>query len=419
MDKEYDFVIIGAGMAGLSAAMELEKFEKKILVIEKEDRAGGRVKTDQKDGYRLDRGFQVLLTEYPQAKDILNYDQLNLKSFKHGAHCFSNTEQFEVIDTHRHKLALPKMAFSPVGSLTDKLRMNNLSARLRNADIAEIFGRPEHTTREYLKQLGFSDRMMKRFFEPFFAGIFLENNLETSSRMFEFVFKMFAEGDTTIPAKGIEEIPKQMRNSLKRTEFRFHTEVDKIEGNTIHIKDGDVVTCNQIIVATVPDKLVDQVDTVQKWRSTATYYFSADKSPLHKNIIALNYNDNRLVNNFTVLSDVSKDYAPKGKHLIAASLTEMPDGSVEQVSTRIKNELGRTFGAQVSQWQFLQSYHISHALPQPESFEYDIHLEECRLRPGLYLAGDYLLNGSLNAAIRSGKIAAQAAVLDYKANVSV
>lgn len=417
MDKDYDFVIIGAGMAGLSAARELEKFERKVLVIDKEDRVGGRVKTDQKDGFRMDRGFQVLLTEYPQAKEVLDYDALDLKTFKHGAHCFSNTDRFDVRDTHRHKSALLKMAFSPVGTFTDKLRMNNLGARLRRVGLEEIFERPEHSSYDYLKKLGFSDKIIKRFFEPFFAGIFLENRLETSSRMLEFVFKMFAEGETAIPAKGMEEIPRQIRAGLKNTEFKFHTEVEKIEGDTIHIKDGESICCHQIIVATEPDQMIDQVNTAQRWRQTATYYFSADKSPLNSNVIALNYNEDKLVNNFTVMSDVSKHYAPKGKHLIACSLTDVPDSSVEEVSTRIKNELGRTFGSQVSQWEFLQSYHIRKALPNPETFEYDIHLEECRLRDGLYLAGDYLLNGSLNAAIRSGKIAAQAAVLDFKANM--
>lgn len=416
MESNYDVVIIGAGIAGLSAALELEKYDLRILVLEKTDRVGGRVKTDEVDGFLLDQGFQVYLTEYPEGKMLLDYDDLNLKPFYSGAVCYRNDRKFTITDTKRHKLKLPSMALSPVGSLMDKIRLGNLNARLKTVAVEDIFSRPEYTTLEYLKQKGFSDKIIERFFRPFFAGIFLENELETSSRMFEFVFKMFAEGNATIPAGGMEDIPKQMKSRLKSTEFMFHSEVSKIEGKRIELKNGDPIESEHIVVATDADKILPQLTSEIPWRQTATYYYSADKSPLNNNIIALNYAKPKVVNNFTVLTDTAKNYAPKGKHLISVSLSEVPSESVEEVSREIKNELALTFGAEVQSWKFLKNYHIKKALPIPEDVQGEIPFSETQIKEGLYLAGDHLLNGSINGAMKSGKLAAQSVVFNFNAD---
>lgn len=413
MDKNYDVIIVGGGIAGLTAAIELEKFNLKILIIEKSDRVGGRVKTDVVDGFQLDHGFQVYLSDYPEGKAMLDYDALQLHPFYSGAICFNDYKKFEITDTSRHKMALPRMAFSPVGTIMDKVRIGNLSAHLQQTSIEDIFESPELNTLDYLRQKGFSKKIIERFFKPFYSGIFLENELQTSSRMFEFVFKMFAEGVAAIPAKGMEEIPRQLKSKLKTTEFRFHTEVKSVQHDTLYLADGNTLSCNNIIIATNGDNIIGQLETAMQWRKSATYYFSADKSILKKNIIALNYHPGRLVNNFTVLTDTAPGYAPKKKHLISVSLTHIPEKSVEEVSHDIKNELALAFGTSVQGWKFLHNYHIEHALPVGHDLKAEIPFTQTRLRDGLYLAGDHLLNPSINGAMKSGKLAAQAVVLNY------
>ncbi len=416
MESNYDVVIVGAGLSGLAAAIELEKFDLRILVLEKTGRAGGRVKTDELDGFLLDRGFQVYLTEYPEGKQILDYDALDLKPFYSGALCFSKGQKFTVTDTNRHPLLKPKMALSPVGSFMDKIRMGNMAARLKGVSVEDIFERPSHTTADYLHQKGFSRKIIERFFQPFYSGIFLERDLSTSSRMFEFVFKMFAEGYAAIPAQGMEQIPKQLKSRLKNTEFRFHSEVINIDGKNLQLKEGDKLSCDHIIIATDADGVLSQLNTAIPWQRAATYYYAAEKSVLKKNIIALNYRQPRLVNNFTVLTDTASTYAPSHQHLISVSLNDIPAESVEEVSREIKNELALTFGSEVQAWKFLKNYHLKKALPRPENIKGDIPFSETRLRDGLYLAGDHLLHGSINAALVSGKRAAQAAVFNYNAN---
>lgn len=416
MQGEYDVAIVGAGLAGLAAAIELEKFELKTIVIDKADRVGGRLKTDEADGFLFDHGFQVYLDAYPEGKALLNYSDLDLRAFEPGAVCFDDHTRFIVKDTTRKPSALPRMAFSPVGSFMDKIRMGNLAARLKSTNVEDIFIRPEHTTLDYLRQQRFSEKIIERFFQPFFSGIFLEPKLKTSSRMFEFVFKMMSEGLACVPNEGMEMIPRQMRSRLKNTEFRFHTAVKEIREQELVLEGTDNVTAKHIIIATDPSDLVPQLAGKTEWKQTATYYFSAPKSPMNQNMIALNFSKKRLVNNFCVISDIAPGYAPSGQHLISVSLTEIPDGTEQEIAHQIKNELSDSFGDQVQAWELLRSFHLTHALPKVQETRYSVPISETKIRDGLYLAGDQMLNASINASLKSGLLAAQEAVLQFRSN---
>ena len=205
-----DVLIIGAGLTGLSAARHLYRQNFSVKVLEATDRVGGRVKTDRVDGYLLDRGFQVLLTQYPETKEWLDYDALDLKPFAPGATILNEQGIHQVMDPFRVPTAAFKTLAAPVGSLADKLRMLWLKNRLKGMTLEDIFAQPEITTLSAIQKYGFSERMLRNFFQPFIAGIFLENGLITSRREFDFVFKMFSEGDTAVPAQGMEEIPRQL-----------------------------------------------------------------------------------------------------------------------------------------------------------------------------------------------------------------
>ena len=160
--------------------------------LEAKSNTGGRVKTEIIDGWILDVGFQVLLDAYPMSKKYLNYIDLDLQKLIPGARIYTENDSFIFGDPLRNiKLLFPTL-FSSVGSLLDKLRILQLNIRLKNMQIEAIFNEKETTTLTYLQNLGFSDKIIDQFFKPFFSGIFLENELRTSSRMFEFIFKLFS-----------------------------------------------------------------------------------------------------------------------------------------------------------------------------------------------------------------------------------
>ena len=215
--------IIGGGVSGLIAARVLEKKGFNPIILEASERVGGRIKTDIIEGYQLDHGFQVLLTAYPAVKKYLDYDALNLQFFLPGAYIFKANTQSIIGDPLRDVSLLISTLFSGIGSISDKFKILKLNHKIKKKSLTDIFSEKEQTTLSYLKEFGFSKDMLNDFFIPFFSGIFLENKLETSSRMFEFVYKMFGEGHAAIPKAGMEAIPKQLLNNLKTTTFQYNT----------------------------------------------------------------------------------------------------------------------------------------------------------------------------------------------------
>jgi phytoene dehydrogenase-like protein len=255
--KEYKIHIVGAGISGLVAAKVLEDKGFEPIILEATDRVGGRVKTDVVNGYQLDHGFQVLLTAYPAAQKYLDYKALNLQRFLPGAAIFKKSKASIIGDPLRDISLLFPTLFSGIGSVKDKLKVLKLNHYLKKKSLEEIFNSKSQTTKSYLMDYGFSDEMIKQFFKPFFSGIFLETELETSSRMFEFVYKMFGEGDAAIPKAGIEAIPKQLCQNLKHSTFKFNTKV--------------LIEICGILKGVIKPRLEEQLDIIQKYENRLIY----------------------------------------------------------------------------------------------------------------------------------------------------
>ncbi|MEM6523498.1 MAG: NAD(P)/FAD-dependent oxidoreductase [Bacteroidota bacterium] len=399
-----EVIIIGAGIAGLTCAIELEKRGIHPLIIEATDRAGGRVKTDIKDGYLMDHGFQVLLTAYPEAQQYLDYNKLELKTFDPGAIIYEGNRHYEISDPLRNLSSVFSMAFSPVGGLGDKLKMAKLTSNVKKQDLEAIFKKDEVTTLAHLRNYGFSERIIANFFKPFFGGIYLENVLDTSSRMFDFVFKMFSEGHAAIPARGIEEIPKQLESQLKQTEFLFNTRVKQVN-NEVVLENGETLKPKKVVIATQPEAIMNGFNEKPAYQSVLNLYFSCHNPIIKKPLIGLVTEENKLINNFCDLTTVSKAYSPSGKRLISVSVNNDQNIDIQDV---VRQELAELSGHDTKAFEFLASYHIPKALPINQDIKYDMAATEVKLHDDIFLAGDYLLNASLNAAMLSGRRAAEA-----------
>jgi phytoene dehydrogenase-like protein len=405
-----EITIIGAGIAGLTAAVYLNRKGHKVKILEASDRVGGRIKTDLVEGFRLDRGFQVLLTAYPETKDLLDYKKLNLKRFLPGATVLYDGGQFEIADPFRRPSALFSTLFAPVGSIKDKINTLFLKNKLLHIRIPEIFKQDEQKTLNQLAEYGFSPKMIDRFYKPFFSGIFLENELTTSQRMFDFVMKMFSEGDAALPALGMEEIPKQLVTLLPENTILYNVKVIKIEGDKIHTEAGTTYETDKILIATEANAFAKAYISESKIKSNpvTNVYFEAIKAPSNKAVVILNASKNKKwVNNFTVMSNVSKNYAPKGKVLLSVSCNLIPTLDDLALADAIKMELKQWYGEEVFEWKLLKVYTINYALPNQENVTNELNTDQIQLSKNLFICGDHLLNGSINAAMKSGRLAAE------------
>lgn len=406
-----DVIIVGAGLAGLAAAVHLHRQGRKVLLLEASDRAGGRIKTDSYEGFLLDRGFQVLLTAYPETQALLNYTDLKLKKMLPGATVLYDGGSFEIADPFRRPSAAFATLFAPVGTLKDKINTLWLKNRLQKLTIDEIFEQPEQTTSKQLADYGFSPKMIQRFYAPFLSGIFLENDLKTSRRMFDFVMKMFSDGDVAIPALGMEEMPKQLVAMLAEGSIQCHTKVTAIDGNKVTTADGTVLEANQILLATTANTLTQKYFPKQKMTShqVTNIYFEANEAPTKKAVVILNAStQKKWVNNLTVISNMSEAYAPKGKVLISVSYNGIPTVDDATLAENMKQELKQWYGEKVNSWKMLKAYRIQYALPTQERVRNEITASEIKISDTLFICGDNLLNGSINAALKTGRLAAEA-----------
>ncbi len=412
--KDQKIYIIGAGVAGLVAAIELEKAGYSPVILEGSEGIGGRMKTDEVNGFLLDHGFQVLLTAYPEAKKYLDFAALNLKYFEPGAVIFGAKETFIISDPLRNPLKVVSMAFSQVGSFLDKVKMFNLTQMLKSKKIEEIFNEKSIPTHQYLVDYGFTEQFISNFFKPFFRGIFLEKELNTSSRMFEFVFKMFSQGMGAVPEKGMIQIPKMLREQLKSTEIIFDSKVTAVQGTEIKLEGGETILADRLIIATQPDKFMKQLEgQFAKPKSVVTLYFSLHKSFMSSAMLGLVPRENHLINNLVFMSDVSPAYATNGRALLSVSIldTELKE---KELIKAVQSELESLTLINADFFKFVKSYHITYAIPTVEDVKNSIPFTECKIADHVFLAGDYLLNGSINAAMTSGRTAAEAVVHSYQ-----
>jgi len=421
-----DAVIIGAGLAGLACAVVLERTGLDIALLEASDAPGGRVRTDRVDGFLLDRGFQVLLTAYPEAQRIFDYPTLELKPLRPGALVWRGGRFHRFADPFREPLAAIQTALDPVVPLADKLRVARLRARVTKGQPQDLFTGEETTTRSYLERYGFSPRMIETFFQPFFGGVFLEKDLSTSSRYFEFLFRMFSTGSVAVPSAGMEALPAQLVSKLKPATLQVDCRVTSIRGKqndfSIQSFDGRSFKAKAVIVAAAAPQLLQQPGFEDRhfpiaWNQTTTFYFAAGRAPIDGPILALNGEGSQAgpVNNAVVMSAVSSSYAPAGTHLISVSVighAPYEERSLASLAHDVRAQLKVWFGAEVDHWQLLRAYPIEKALPLQARAAWEKADPRIHAVTGVYRAGDFTETASIQGALVSGRRTAEALLSD-------
>jgi phytoene dehydrogenase-like protein len=411
-----EVLIIGAGLAGLCCGRILHQTGISCLILEASDGVGGRVRTDRVDGFLLDRGFQVLQTAYPEARRVLDYPAFNLKPFYPGALVYYDGRLHRVGDPLRQPRHLFSTLFSPIGTLVDKLRVARLRRRVSQVSLEDLVRRSETSTLAALKAQGFSEAMIERFFRPFFSGVFFDRELAASSRVFEFVFRMLAEGDTALPAGGIGAIPAQLATALPGGSIRTGSPVARVEEGKVVLASGEEVQGRLVVLATDGSETARLLGGKKAFGTVgcACLYFAADQPPVAEPILVLDGENEGPVTNLAVVSNVAPSYAPPGSSLIQATVvgnSEMADIDLEVKS---REQLSRWFGPEVDGWRLLRIYRITKALQDQRPPTSDPLSQPVQLSPWLFVCGEYQGLSSIHWAMISGRRAAEAVIGELK-----
>jgi phytoene dehydrogenase-like protein len=405
-------IIVGAGLAGLCCARVLHRADVPFLILEASDGVSGRVRTDNVEGFLLDRGFQVFQTAYPEARRVLDYSTLNLKPFYPGALVYFGGRLHRVGDPLRQPQHFFSTLFSPIGTLADKLRVARLRWRVSQGSIEDLFRRPETSTLAALKAQGFSESMIESFFRPFFSTVFFDRELASSSRMFEFVFRMLAAGDTALPAGGIGAIPTQLAAALPEGSIRTDAPVTRVEEGKVVLASGEEVPARAVVLATDGSETVRHLGGEKPFATVdcCCLYFAAAKPPVAEPILVLDGENTGPVTNLAVVSNVAPSYAPPGQALIQATVVGNPEISDQDLEAQSRAQLTRWFGPEVGGWRLLRIYRISKALPDQTPPTPDPLSQPVYLSPWLFVCGEYQSLSSIHWAMVSGRRAGEAVV---------
>lgn len=406
MTSEHPVVVVGAGLAGLACATTLHRAGVPTRVLEASDGVGGRVRTDVVDGFRLDRGFQVLLTAYPEAHRQLDMEALDLRSFDAGALIQLGSHASVVADPFRAPGRILESVRSPAASLADKLRIARLRRRLRSVHPATLLRGDDMSTDRMLRDAGFSDRTIERFFAPLFGGIQLDPDLTTSRRMFDVVFRMLSDGDSAVPALGMQAIPDQLVAQLPDGAVELDRPVEAVSARSVTTSDGTVAASAVVVACDGPAaaRLLDLPPVSSK--SVGAVYFSADEPPTGERLVVLDGRRGPVLN-AAVMSNVAPSYAPPGRHLVVAALPGHVDGDLPAVA---RDAMSEWWGSQVGSWEHLATYRIAHGQPAqlpPFGPKQPVCVDD------LFVCGDHRDTASIQGALYSGRRCARA-VLDRR-----
>jgi phytoene dehydrogenase-like protein len=403
-------LVVGGGLAGLACARRLHRLGIPVRILEASGKAGGRIKTDHRAGYRMDRGFQVLQTAYPEARRVLDFPRLDLRCFAPGAMLRIRGRFYTLADPMRRPRKLVETLTAPIGGWRDRLRLLRLTRRVSRGSLESLFLQPESTAMDFLKAEGFSATMINRFFVPFFGGVCLDPQIRASSRVLLYVLRMFASGEAALPAQGMEEIPKQLVADLPSECVQTGTRVNRIRKDKIFLEDGRTMSARAIVLATEgPDtaRLLGS-DTAQTSIAETCLYFSCDQVPWHPPYLLLNGDGSGPINNIAFPSRVSPDYAPAGKSLVSVVVLGNPNQDDDLLIRRVKDQLVDWFGPEVRRWRHLQTYRIAHALPDQSPPTRNPNAPDNHVPSGLFICGEYGSLPGIQWALLSGRRAADA-----------
>jgi len=406
-DSRVDVLVVGAGLAGLACARDLVAAGRGVRVLEAQDAVGGRMRTDIRDGFRLDRGFQVVNTSYPQVEQRLALRPLRLRPFTPGVLIDTPKGRRRFVDPSRAPRLAGDLLPGRLASVRDLAALTVLSARALLLPPRTLLRGQDRTTLTALAAAGFSQEFAETFWRPFLSGIFLEDELDTSSRYFQLVWRSMLRGTLCLPARGAGAVPQRLAGDLPPDTVRLDTPVRELTDDGVVTDDGREHAARAVVVATGPGAATRFLPDlrVPPTRSVTTYYHAPGSAPLAEPTLMVD--SARRVLNTVVLTEVAPTYAPRGESLVATSVLGTGAPGAE---AHVRPVLAELYGVDTRDWSLVGTCSVAEALPAmlpPWPLT-----RSTRWRPGRYVCGDHRATGSQQGALASGARAAREVLAD-------
>ena len=403
MSQGKKVLIVGAGLAGLNAAVHLNSKNIAVEIVEASGQIGGRVRTERIEGFTLDHGFQVLLTSYEEAQRSFEFGGLQLNRFAPGALVKTEKGLYNIGDPIRNPRSIFSTLTSPIGTFSDKIRLAHLALSSRYPFLQ--YQSNCRSAIEELKARGFSDSIIESFFRPFFSGVFLDSSLETDARFFLYMFQQFATGYACLPEKGMQALAAQLHARLPRDSVRLLSPVTAVQKNQVSLNDGSVLKADVVILAVSHNaaiELFNSNETPSEDRRTTCVYYECEGLDWVRNRIVLNATGRGVICNLCVPNLVAESYAPKGRQLLSVSTIAEVGRFDDPLHSVIRKELCGWFSDRASHWRHIKTIEVKHALPSvwgTHSYtDFPQHIIYC---------GDYTEQPSIQGALLSGRKAAE------------
>ncbi len=403
-----DVVVVGAGLAGLRCAGKLAGTGLEVAVLEASDGVGGRVRTDAHEGFLLDHGFQVLNDAYPEVRRALDVDALQLRRFDDAITVRAGGELHHVVNPLSMPTDVLTLATSSLIPLTQKAKFAAYAATAAALPTSSIRGRRDVSALQAWRDAGLSQETVDRVLRPFFSGVVLDTEFDTSRRFLDLMMRMFVRGRSTLPAAGMQAMPQQLADRLPAGVVRLASPVREVAADGV-LTDGGRVTARAVVVATdawTAHRLVPSLGVAPEARGVSTVYHAAPVWPGQRSRLIVDA-DGGPVANTVVLSVAAPDYAPAGQALVSSSVLHTRATTVPS-DEELLPLLAELHQQDTRSWRRIKEYAVPHALPfmgAPHSFRRPVRFP---VDGGtVHVTGDHRDTSSIQGALVSGRRTAE------------